>query len=150
MTLHNVQGKAFFEQKLTVLRFRIGYLFCGEACVVDKKHPDWTKGLQKASTFSFKDSTLAKCHKRPEKCVDVKGRLSNSTGSCRDSTGRKASKYGFISDPYFPVFGLNTAVFSPNRGKYGSEINRYLDTFHAVRPLLLRKSARIYLQIMVI
>ena len=36
------------------------------------------------------------------------------------------SKYGVISDPHFPVFGLNT-------GKYGPEITPYLDTFHAVR-----------------
>ena len=35
------------------------------------------------------------------------------------------SKYGVISVPYFPVFGLNT-------GKYGPEITPYLDTFHAV------------------
>ena len=34
-------------------------------------------------------------------------------------------KYGVISGPYFPVFGLNT-------GKYGPEITPYLDTFHAV------------------
>ena len=38
----------------------------------------------------------------------------------------KMSKYGVISDPHFPVFGLNT-------GKYGPEITPYLDTFHAVR-----------------
>ena len=35
------------------------------------------------------------------------------------------SKYGVISGPYFPAFGLNT-------GKYGPEITPYLDTFHAV------------------
>ena len=35
------------------------------------------------------------------------------------------SKYGVISVPYFPVFSQNT-------GKYGPEINLYLDTFHAV------------------
>ena len=35
------------------------------------------------------------------------------------------SKYGVISGPYFPVFGLNT-------GKYGPEITPYLDTFHSV------------------
>ena len=35
------------------------------------------------------------------------------------------SKYGVISGPYFPIFGLNT-------GKYGPEITPYLDTFHAV------------------
>ena len=35
------------------------------------------------------------------------------------------SKYGVISGPYFPVFGLNT-------GKYGPEITSYMDIFHAV------------------
>ena len=36
----------------------------------------------------------------------------------------KSSKYGVFSGPYFPVFGLNT-------GKYGPEKTPYLDTFHA-------------------
>ena len=36
------------------------------------------------------------------------------------------SKYGVISGPYFPVFGLNTEI-------YGPEITPYLDTFHAVK-----------------
>ena len=35
------------------------------------------------------------------------------------------SKYGVISGPYFPVFGLNT-------GKYGPEITPYLNTIQAV------------------
>ena len=49
----------------------------------------------------------------------------------------KVSKYGVFSGPYFPVYGLNTerygvslSVFSPNAGKYGSELAPYLDTFH--------------------
>ena len=37
----------------------------------------------------------------------------------------KVSKYGVISGPYLPVFGLNT-------GKYRPEITLYLDNFHAV------------------
>ena len=37
----------------------------------------------------------------------------------------KVSKYRVISGLYFPVFRLNT-------GKYGQEITRYLETFHAV------------------
>ena len=41
-------------------------------------------------------------------------------------TARKVSKYGVLSDPYFPAFG-----FSPNTGKYGAETTPYLDTFHA-------------------
>ena len=35
------------------------------------------------------------------------------------------SKYGVFSDRYFPVFGLNTE-------KYGPEKTLDLDTFHAV------------------
>ena len=35
----------------------------------------------------------------------------------------KVSKYGVISGPYFPVFGLNTEIYG---------VNPYLDTFHAV------------------
>ena len=54
---------------------------------------------------------------------------------CDTYTALKLSKYGVISGPYFPVFGLNTerySVFSPNTGKYGPEITPYLDNFHAV------------------
>ena len=40
-------------------------------------------------------------------------------------TAWKVSKYGVISGPYFPIFGLNT-------GKYGPEKTPYLDTFYAV------------------
>ena len=53
-------------------------------------------------------------------------------------TAWKMSKYGVISGPYFPVFGLNTeiygviSVFNLNTRKYGPEITPYLDTFHAV------------------
>ena len=50
------------------------------------------------------------------------------------------AEYGdLLRGPYFPVFGLNTdiysvkSVFSPNTEKYGPEITPYLDTFHAVR-----------------
>ena len=41
------------------------------------------------------------------------------------STAWKVSKYGVLSGPYFPAFGLNT-------GKYGPEITPHLDTFHAL------------------
>ena len=50
-------------------------------------------------------------------------------------TAWKVSKYGVISGPYFPVFGLNTeiySVFSPKTGKYGPEVTPYLESFHAV------------------
>ena len=35
------------------------------------------------------------------------------------------SKYGVFFGPYLPIF-------SPNTGKYDSEKNQHLDTFHAV------------------
>ena len=41
------------------------------------------------------------------------------------TTAWKVSKYGVISGPYFPAFGLNT-------GKYRPEITSYLETFHAL------------------
>ena len=47
----------------------------------------------------------------------------------------KVSKYEVISGPYFPVFGLNTqiySVFNSTTEKYGPEITPHLDTFHAV------------------
>ena len=40
------------------------------------------------------------------------------------------SKYGVISGPYFPAFGLNTERYIV--GKYGPEITPYLNTFHVV------------------
>ena len=53
-------------------------------------------------------------------------------------TAWKVSKYGVISGPYFPTFGLNTdqkllrlSVFSPNVGKYGPEMTPYLDTLRS-------------------
>ena len=47
-------------------------------------------------------------------------------------TAWKVSKYEFFSGPYFPEFGLNISVFSPNAGKYGPEKTLYMDTFHTV------------------
>ena len=41
-------------------------------------------------------------------------------------TAWKLSKYGVFSGPHFPVLGLNT-------GKYGPEKTPYLENFHAVR-----------------
>ena len=40
-------------------------------------------------------------------------------------TARKMFKYGYFSGPHFPVLGLNT-------GKYGPEKTPCLGTFHAV------------------
>ena len=54
------------------------------------------------------------------------------------SHGVKSSKYGVFSGPYFPVFGLNT-------GKYGPEKTPYLDTSHAVS-VFLKSQVNIYTQ----
>ena len=55
----------------------------------------------------------------------------------RAFTAGKVSKYGVISGPYFPVFGLNTEInrkspYSVRIQKYGPEITPYKDTFHVV------------------
>ena len=42
-------------------------------------------------------------------------------------TAGKLSKYGVISGPYFPVFVLNTKIYSVNN--YGLEITPYLGHF---------------------
>ena len=57
-------------------------------------------------------------------------------------TAWKVPKYGVISGPYFPIFGLNReryGVFSPNTGKYGPEITPHLATFHAVIPKSIKE-----------
>ena len=51
--------------------------------------------------------------------------FSKNCFSRKSFTAWNVSKYGVISGPYFPVFGLNT-------GKYWPEITLYLGTFHAV------------------
>ena len=43
------------------------------------------------------------------------------------------SEYGVITGPYFPVFGLKT-------GKYGPEKAPYSNSFHAVKVLLIFSS----------
>ena len=54
------------------------------------------------------------------------------------STASKVSKYGVFSGPYFPVFGLNTEIYSVNlriQSEYPKiriRKNSYLDTFDAV------------------
>ena len=52
----------------------------------------------------------------------------------------RMSKYGVLSRPRFPVFGLNAEIYSVNfrfqseyRGKYEPDKTPYLGTFHAVR-----------------
>ena len=50
------------------------------------------------------------------------------------ATAWKVSKYGVISGPYFPVFGLNAEIYGVNNSvrNNGTEITPYSDTFHAV------------------
>ena len=62
--------------------------------------------------------------------------FSVKTSQKRD-TMWKVSKYGVISGPYFPVFGLN-------KGKYGPEITPYWDTFHAVKKNCLLRPRLIF------
>ena len=52
-------------------------------------------------------------------------KVSSIRVSSNQSTAWKKSKDGVFPGPYFPVVGLNT-------GKYGPEKTPYLDTFHAV------------------
>ena len=54
-------------------------------------------------------------------------------------TAPKVSKYGVISSPYFPAFGLTSylSLFSPNASNNGPEITPYLDTFLVVCSLQL-------------
>ena len=54
-------------------------------------------------------------------------------------TARKLSKYRVFSGPYFPIFDLNTkiySVFNRSMGKIRTRKTLYLDNFHAV---VLRK-----------
>ena len=46
------------------------------------------------------------------------------------------SKYGVISGPYFPIFGLNTE-------KYGPEITPYLDISDAIKKPLSEMFVRV-------
>ena len=50
--------------------------------------------------------------------------------------GRKVSKYGVISGPYFPVFGLIYRI-NLRTGKYGPEITPYLNSFHSLKAILI-------------
>ena len=65
----------------------------------------------RVSFFSFKRNFLYQLFKFTENNVCI--------------AAWKVSRCGVISGPYFPVL-------NPNTGKYGPEITRYLDTFHAV------------------
>ena len=51
------------------------FFFCGEACVVDKKHPNRSKCRHKVGTLSSQTSTLNKCHERVGKWADDISRL---------------------------------------------------------------------------
>ena len=87
----------------------------------------WIKSLEAFSTLLIKgkigflksNEVLVSFKVKQRNCVIENINVEKS------STAWKVSKYGAISDPYFPLFGLNT-------GKYGPEITPYLDTFQAV------------------
>ena len=50
----------------------------------------------------------------------------------RINTVWNVSKQKVIFGPYFPTFGLNMEVFSPNVGKQRPEKTSYLNTFYSV------------------
>ena len=87
----------------------------------------WIKSLEAFSTLLIKgkigflksNEVLVSFKVKQHNCVIENINVEKS------STVWKVSKYGTISDPYFPLLGLNT-------GKYGPEITPYLDTFQAV------------------
>ena len=68
----------------------------------------------------------------------VKGACTSVNVLAHFSTASKESKYGVFSGPYFPVFGLNTEIYSVNlriQSEYPKiriRKNSYLDTFHSV------------------
>ena len=74
--------------------------------------------------YSLRRRSLSRSSRR--KPLDIWDKTKSYHTLPYEDTAWKMSKYGVISDPHFPVFGLNT-------GKYGPEITPYLDTFHAVR-----------------
>ena len=87
----------------------------------------WIKSLEAFSTLLIKgkigflksNEVLVSFKVKQHNCVIENINVEKS------STVWKVSKYGTISDPYFPLLGLNT-------GKYGPEITPYLNTFQAV------------------
>ena len=52
-------------------------------------------------------------------------------------------KYGICPDPYFPVFGLNTK-------KYGPEKTPYFDIFHAVTVSVTRRRHNVLLNVTIL
>ena len=55
------------------------FLFCKEVYIVDKKHPNRSKGWHKVGNLSFKTSLLNKCRERADTWADeVLRRLSSS------------------------------------------------------------------------
>ena len=73
-----------------------------------------------------------------ELMVSSKVVLPNFPQFTKRFTAWKMSKYGIISDPYFPVSGLNTEICGVNLRiqseyrKTQTRNNPYLDTFYAV------------------
>ena len=58
--------------------------------------------------------------------IKIRNNLGETVFLKSTHTAWNVAKYGVFSGPYFPVFGLNT-------GNYGPEKSLYLDTFHAVK-----------------
>ena len=72
--------------------------FCGEVCVVDKKHTNCSKGWHRVGTLSFQNSILNKCHERADKWAnDILRRLSRSI----DLLARDAIYHGQCESNFF-------------------------------------------------
>ena len=58
--------------------------------------------------------------------IKIRNHLEETVLRKSTHTAWKVAKYGVFSGPYFPILGLNT-------GNYGPEKSLYLDTFNAVK-----------------
>ena len=86
----------------------------------DNVNLEWRSKPIKLTFIFFSRATNA----ISEKHISTKLRQAVLSIPLKTCTTWKVSKYGVISGPYFPVFGVDT-------GKYGPKISSYLDTFHA-------------------
>ena len=61
----NCVKSTIVQSERNIFKLKTHCFFCGEVCVVDKKHPN-----HKVSTLSFQTSVLNKCHERADKWAD--------------------------------------------------------------------------------
>ena len=95
----------------------------------------------KTKRFQKSSSLLLYCKSNPLRFVSGKQSLAFIMFSYEGSTAWKVSKYGVFPGPHFPLFELNTEIYSkfnPNTGKYGPEKTTYLNTSHTVQVLIFK------------